>query len=116
MLPFCVFICISATTSAADRPAPRKPFVSKSSTGGSTPKPFAISSPSSTAPASSNSAGQVNMSGQAQILTITRSHKPPTVRADVTGQNTTAATPETDTSVSSTAGTQAQIGKIIERQ
>lgn len=57
-------------------------------------------------------------SGKAEILGITRSHKAPTVRPVIPDQNGVApvSTQATDSTVITGSGTQAQFGKIIERQ
>lgn len=110
-----VFSCVSVLS--ADRPAPRKPFVSKASTSGTASKPLPAGSTTSSKANVSSSDTQKN-SGQAEIVMITRSHKAPSVRPVIPDQKGEApvSTQATDSAVSSGSGTQAQVGKIIERQ
>lgn len=120
----CVFICCACmflssyqSVVSADRPAPRKPFVSKAATSAAAIHPLHTNSSEGAKGASSANTTLKN-SGQAEILMITRSHKPPSVRPvvpDQTGGSPTSSQ-ATDTPIRSGAGSQAQVGKIIERQ
>jgi hypothetical protein len=98
---------------AEDRPVPRKPFVAKSGATRVAPKPF-TSSNSTVAPPQSSQLPKP--SGGAEILTITRSHKPPTQRpiAPDQGSVPTVSTKVTDPTATSATGATAQVGRIIE--
>lgn len=109
----------SATTPT--RPAPRKPFVSKAATTASsrTSLPAAATQPASSSGGYTTSAPQLSGGNQAEIVWITRAHKAPSIRPAGTSQAqpiVPTTTTESTSVVTPGSGTQAQFGRIIERQ